>query len=114
MTSKNIYKIGKIHQLFDLNNDIVNFTCDFRITAESKDQNFEYLIISQSQLDNDDDLPNFNKAKGVGVGRVESTHGQHENYFLALKSNSDIKVQVETHFQDLSSMNIPQQPQQPQ
>ena len=59
MTQKNVYKIGKIHQLFDLNNDAINFVCNFRIMGEGPEKVFEYLVLSQSQLDNMDKLPPY-------------------------------------------------------
>jgi len=101
MTQKNVYKIGKIHQLFDLNNDAINFVCNFRIMGEGPEKVFEYLVLSQSQLDNMDKLPPFNKAKGVGVGQIVADKGLQENYFLAIKSEEDTTVQVETHFEKL-------------
>jgi len=101
MTQKNVYKIGKIHQLFDLNNDAINFVCNFRIMGEGPEKVFEYLVLSQSQLDNMDKLPPFNKAKGVGVGQIVADKGSKENYFLAIKSEEDTSVQVETHFEKL-------------
>jgi hypothetical protein len=128
MSQKNVYKIGKIHQLYDLNNDALNFICNFRIMAESPQKHFEYLVISQEQLDSDDSLPEFNKAEGVGVGRVVSDKGTHQNFFLALRSNEDQSVTVEMQFEKLpddyhltslqqqqqQQPQPQQQPQQPQ
>ena len=101
MTQKNVYTIGKIHQLFDLNNDALNFVCNFRIMCESAEKVFEYLVLSQAQLDNVEKLPDFNKAKGIGVGQIIADKGTKENYLLALKSDEDLTVQVETHFEQL-------------
>jgi hypothetical protein len=84
MSQKNVYKIGKIHQLYDLNNDALNFICNFRIMAESPQKHFEYLVISQAQLDSDDSLPEFNKAEGVGIGRVVSDKGTQQNFFFSI------------------------------
>ena len=115
MSQKNTYKIGKIHQLFDLNNDAVNFVCNFRIMADNPQKHFEYLVISQSQLDNSDKLPEFNKAPGIGVGRVVADKGVHENYFLALRSKEQHSVTVETNFTKLpDDYHIAAQQQQQQ
>jgi len=101
MSQKNVYKIGKIHQLFDLNNDALNFLCNFRIMADAQQKHFEYLVVSQEQLDSIETLPKFNKAEGVGVGRVVADKGQKQTFFLALRSDDDQSVQVETHFEKL-------------
>ncbi len=41
MSQKTVYKIGKIHQLYDINNDALNFICNFRIMAESPQKHFD-------------------------------------------------------------------------
>ena len=101
MSQKTVYKIGKTHQLFDLSNEALNFVCNFRILGTGPDKQFEYLVLSQEQLDQEGQLPPFNKATGVGVGRIIADKGQKQNYFLALKADEEMEVQVETIFQKL-------------
>ena len=100
MSTKNVYKIGKIHQLFDLSTDSINFTCNFKIQAEKSDNEFEYLVVSQEQLDSDDKLK-FNKVKGIGSGKIVADKGVKHNLFLALKSKQEMTVTVETVFENL-------------
>ena len=100
MSTKNVYKIGKIHQLFDLSTDSLNFICEFKIQAETSDNEFEYLVVSQEQLDGDDKLQ-FNKVKGIGSGRIVADKSTPQNLFLALKSTKDMTVTVDTKFEKL-------------
>jgi anthranilate/para-aminobenzoate synthase component I len=100
MSTKNVYKIGKIHQLFDLSTDSLNFICNFKIQAETSDNEFEFLVVSQEQLDGDDKLQ-FNKVKGIGSGKIVADKSTPQNLFLALKSTQDITVTVDTKFEKL-------------
>jgi pentapeptide MXKDX repeat protein len=100
MSTKNVYKIGKIHQLFDLSTDSLNFICEFKIQAETSDNEFEFLVVSQEQLDGDDKLQ-FNKVKGIGSGKIVADKSTPQNLFLALKSTQDITVTVDTKFEKL-------------
>ena len=76
MSQKIYIKLGKIQQLIDLNNDALNFFCNFRVMAEGPQKQFEYLVISQEQLDNSERLPEFNKAEGVGIGKIVADKGK--------------------------------------
>ena len=100
MSTKNIYKIGKIHQLFDLSTDSLNFICEFKIQAETSDNEFEFLVVSQEQLDGDEKLQ-FNKVKGIGSGKIVADKSTPHNLFLALKSMQDMTVTVDTKFEKL-------------
>ena len=100
MSTKNVYKIGKIYQLFDLSTDSINFICEFKIQAETSDNEFEFLVVSQEQLDGDDKLQ-FNKVKGIGSGKIVADKSTPQNLFLALKSTKDMTVTVDTKFEKL-------------
>lgn len=103
------YKIGKIQQLVDLSENHTNFKCTFKIVAPP-DAVYNMLVVTQSQLDNDDFTPSFRKERGESGGEIIADKNVQENYFLILKSD-DKPVDLEV-FRNIEPLpdNIPQMP----
>ena len=108
---KNTYKIGKLQQLIDLNQDITNFKAEFKVSSKT-DKPFMMLVTSQSQLD-DPNVNNleFKEVKGYIGGNIIADKNIFQNYFVVLKSADDQEVDLEVNLEPLPD-NIPQQQQQ--
>ena len=110
---KNTYKIGKLQQLIDLNQDITNFKAEFKVSCKT-DKPFMMLVTSQSQLD-DPNVNNleFKEVKGYIGGNIIADKNIFQNYFVVLKSDDDQEVELEVILEPLPD-NIPQQQQHQQ
>ena len=108
--TKKTYKIGKLQQLIDLNQDSTNFKAEFKVAAKDQDKIFNVLIANQSQLD-DPNIINleFKEAKGQIGGSIMADKNIFQNYFVILKSNDDQEVDLEITLEPLPD-NIPQPP----
>jgi len=108
---KNTYKIGKLQQLIDLNQDLTNFKAEFKVSSKT-DKPFRMLITNQSQLD-DPSVNNleFKEVKGSIGGNVIADKNIFQNYFVVLKSDDDHEVDLEINLEPLPD-NIPQAPPQ--
>ena len=103
MTSQKITLNGKHQQLVDLNDDKTNFITEFTITPHTLDLEKTYYasVVTQSQLDNGDDI-DFNKLNGIYKGKVENRNNTYQNYFLAIKSDSQLKdVEIKVDLEEL-------------
>jgi hypothetical protein len=90
--SENIYSIGKIKQLIDLNGDTVNFEIDFNVESESG-ESFDAVVVDQSTLDNN--KIEYKKAEnGKLSGTITNDKNVYQNYFLILKADKDINCKV--------------------
>ncbi len=110
---KNTYKIGKLQQLIDLNQDNTNFKAEFKVSSKT-DKPFMMLVTSQSQLD-DPNVNNleFKEVKGYIGGNIIADKNIFQNYFVVLKSDDDQEVELEVILEPLPD-NIPQQQQHQQ
>jgi hypothetical protein len=92
-TIKKKYKLGKIKQLIDLNEESVNFDLDFKVTCEES-TNYSLLVVDQDTLDNSEELK-YEDADGVVSGNFSVDNNVYQNYFLILKSDVPCEVLVE-------------------
>jgi len=102
-----IYNISNIKQLIDLNGKSVNFHLNFKATSLSN-ENFDALVVTQEMLDSNDPL-SYQKADGEISGQIKNENGTYNNYFLCLKSDTPMEIEV---FIDLTELQVQQEVQQ--
>lgn len=86
------YTLNRDMQLIDINNDYTAFTTIYNVTCDNQDDEFEYAVVTQKQL-NDNIFP-FKKARGIYEDSISSQTVTNENWFLALKAPKETKCKV--------------------
>jgi hypothetical protein len=110
--TKKTYILGKHNQLIDLNGDTVNFEITFAVTSENK-ETFEMAILDQKTLDSSPDIPFRKAVQGSLSGNILQDNNEYQNYFLALKSGKECKVNVEITKQEIPYKEPPVLPTPP-
>jgi hypothetical protein len=105
-TTENIYSIGKVKQLIDLNGDSINFEVDFNVESESGDP-FDILVVDQTTLDNNPKIDYKTADEGKISGSITNDKNVYQNYFLILKADKDIKCKVSISKKELPKTNFP-------
>ena len=108
-----VYKIGKVKQLIDLNQESTNFDASFRVVSKNKEP-FEILVVNQTTLDTNPNLE-YKKADGEISGRIVHDKNTKENFFIILKADKDCECMVHIDKKDLpkTPQQVPRQvPQQ--
>ena len=82
-TTENVYSIGKIKQLIDLNGDSVNFQVDFNVESQSGEP-FDILVVDQTTLDNNPKIEYKTANEGKISGSITNDKNVYQNYFLIL------------------------------
>ena len=106
------YTISSIKQLIDLNGKSVNFHLSFSVRSLTKEP-FDALVVTQEMLDSNEPL-NYQRADGEISGQIKSEHGIYNNYFLCLKSDKPMEVEVIVNINPLPVAPAQPQPQQQQ
>ena len=118
MSSTKKYTISSIKQLIDLNGKSINFHLSFLVKSLSKEP-FDALVVTQEMLDSNEPL-NYQRADGEISGQIKSENGIYNNYFLCLKSDKPMEVEVLVNINELPAnvqnnqqpLSSPQQQQQ--
>jgi len=111
-TNRQIYQIGKIKKLIDLNGDTTNFDISFRVSSRNKEP-FNLLVVDQTTLDNTPNLEYKKIENGTISGNIVQDKNIYQNYFLILKSENPCECEVEITKKELPK-KIPPPPTQPQ
>ena len=98
------YNISNIKQLIDLNGKAVNFQVDFKAVSLSN-ETFDALVVTQEMLDSNEPL-SYQRAEGQINGQIRNDNGVYNNYFLCMKSDKPMEVEV--------SIRITPLPEQPE
>lgn len=98
------YNISNIKQLIDLNGKAVNFQVDFKAVSLSN-ETFDALVVTQEMLDSNEPL-SYQRAEGQINGQIKNDNGVYNNYFLCMKSDKPMEVEV--------SIRISPLPEQPE
>jgi hypothetical protein len=99
------YNISSIKQLIDLNGKSINFQLGFKAKSVSN-ENFDVLVVTQEMLDSNEPF-NYQKSDGEISGQITNENGVYNNYFLCLKSEKPMEVDV-----TITINELPIQPQQ--
>lgn len=105
-----IYTIGKIKKLIDLNGDATNFRATFNIQSAEK-QPFEAVILDQTTLDKQEN-PEFKQVPGILSGEIVADKNTYQNYYIALRSSTPLEVSIQTELEVLPDF-IPSQEKEP-
>lgn len=110
MSSKK-YNISNIKQLIDLNGPLVNFLLDFKVTSVSN-ETFDAVVMTQEMLDTSSTIE-YQKAEGQISGQIKNDNGVYNNYFLILKSEKPMEVEVFSDLTEIPEVNpLPEQQQE--
>jgi len=94
MKTTQSYKINEIKKLIDLNGPHKNFSLNFKATSADSSP-FKAIVVDQVSLESNN-IPEYKIAsEGIITGNVKSDSGVYLNYFLMLKSDEPIVVDVE-------------------
>jgi len=87
-------KLTKKMVLIDLNQNIINFQCNF--TVHSHGIPFQAVVVTQEQLDSDDFQVEYqNVVNGIIEAEIENISNVYNNYCLLLKSEQDCDVDIQ-------------------
>ena len=84
---------NKQYQLVDLNGDLVNFKIDY-ILESTDSKPFEISIVSQEHLDDNKPIIYRKSKNGKIVGSLEHTNNIKDNYYITIKSNEEVEVNM--------------------
>lgn len=101
-----VYQIGKIKKLIDLNGDTTNFDINFRVTSRNKEI-FDLLVVDQTTLDNNSNLEYKRVDNGTISGNLIHDKNIYQNYFLILKADNPCECTVEIDKKELPKTPTP-------
>ena len=110
--SENIYNVGKIKQLIDLNSDRTNFELNFKVSSKNN-LPFYAIVVNQKTLDNDDKLDYKHVTNGIITGNIVSDKNVYQSYFLLLKADEPCECNVTLDIKDIPANIPPPPPPQP-
>lgn len=102
--NKKSYKIGKIKQLIDLNEDSTNFNLSFKVTCNDETP-FQVLVVDQKTLDETPELE-YKEVVSTISGNIVEDKNNPQNHFLVLRSETPCVVDVEIDKRELPINNI--------
>lgn len=100
MIIENEYTINNILQLVDLNQTFINFKATFDIKADNKDNKFMISIVDEEQLEDESKIE-FNSVIGHIDGEIDNTNDKYKNFYIALKSLNETKVNVKIDIKEI-------------
>jgi hypothetical protein len=98
------YGISSIKQLIDLNGSTVNFHLTFTVKSLSKEP-FDALVVTQEMLDSNSPL-NYQRAEGEISGQIKNDNNVYNSYFLCLKSDKPMEVEVTVNMNEVPAVVI--------
>lgn len=107
------YVLNQTNQLVDINDTYPSFSTMYNISCDNMQDTFEYAIVNQSMLDNNQIY--FKKSTGIIEDSFSSNNTVFENWYLVLKATKDTPCKVSLEITPLTfNVTPPQQPQQHQ
>lgn len=115
MNVNNTYDIIKTPKLIDLNGNLTKFECQFQATSDSP---FYIAVMNQKMLDNGE--IQFRPPEKQSGGTVKYDRDEHLPHYIALKADTNCKVNVQIKttplespikLQDYAEAPPPQMPQ---
>ena len=101
------YSISSIKQLIDLNGSTVNFHLTFTVKSLNKEP-FDALVVTQEMLDSNSPL-NYQRADGEISGQIKNDNNVYNSYFLCLKSDKPMDVEVTVRMTEVAAVIAPMQ-----
>jgi hypothetical protein len=87
------YTLSKVQQLIDLNHDAINFRLKFTVQSQDAEQSYQMVVVNQSQLDSGDEIQ-YKDVQGTISGEVVNDNNVYQNYYMILRSQNAISVDV--------------------
>jgi hypothetical protein len=100
MSMSKLINVSNVQQLIDLNQDLVNFKLDFKVSSENNSP-FNAVVASQAKLDSGEPLVFKNVDNGSIAGNIIADTGDKQNYYLVLKSETPTKCKVEINLEEI-------------
>lgn len=115
MKEEHKLKIGKRHQLIDLNKDNTNFRLHFECISNPPDQSYQLCVASQSDLDEMEisNLP-YKDVIGTMSGNIVADKNKYENYFVVLRADQDCDVVVGIDLEPMELLELEEPTTEPQ
>lgn len=99
-TIQRSYNCSNMNQLIDLNGQYTNFRVKFDLRSVNGEP-FKAVIADQSILDSGDDMSFREAPTGELLGEMVADNNVYQNYFLVLKSDTPVEVNVHISFEPL-------------
>jgi hypothetical protein len=106
--SVNKYSISSIKQLIDLNGSRVNFHLTFQVKSVTNEP-FDALVVTQEMLDSNSPL-NYQRAEGEISGQIKNDNNVYNSYFLCVKSDKVMEIDVTVNITDVPPVVTPTAP----
>jgi hypothetical protein len=100
MSMSKLINVSNVQQLIDLNQDLVNFKLDFKVSSENNTP-FNAVVASQAKLDSGETLAFKNVDNGSIAGNIIADTGDKQNYYLVLKSETPTKCKLEINLEEI-------------
>jgi len=110
MSIQKTITIDTIKQLIDINGDVTNFKADFTVSSLNGD-NFFIVVSDQNSLDNGEELKYQTSQSGSLSGSIINDKNVYQNYYLVLKAERPIEVNINIDFQELPPQDLNYDPQ---
>ena len=110
---KTKYKINNHNQLIDLNGDSINFELTFDIQSNPNDK-FEILVVDQNTLDTNENFIKTEYKKSVNgniQGSVKSDINKYQNFFIIIKSENEVDVEITINKKEIETQQCQTQNQ---
>lgn len=78
--------LSKIKQLIDINENLVNFDINFKITTKNNEP-FDMVIVDQNTLNNNPNLE-YKKVNGSISGNIKNNNNIFQTHFLVIKADN--------------------------
>lgn len=98
-------KLTSNHQLFDIHGALKNFKTAFNIQGDGP---FEFAIVNQTQLDNDDIV--FTKVNTSISNVFQYNDNAFQNFFICLKSDNNATVNFAYQTEEVIPTMLPEEP----
>lgn len=102
MRYKNNFVIHTTEQLIDINKGLVDFEAEISITSQNEDDNFDIVIVTQQQLDDQDFKFNYKNISHYVSVNVKSKKNEPNDFVLVIKSSNKINVDIDINLKDLN------------
>ena len=102
MRYKNNFVIHTTEQLIDINKGLVDFEAQISITSQNEDDDFDIVVVTQQQLDDQDFKFNYKNISHYVSVNVKSKRNEPNDFVLVIKSSKKINVDIDINLKDLN------------
>ena len=103
MRYKNNFVIHTTEQLIDINKSLVDFEAQISITSQNEDDDFDIVIVTQQQLDDQNFKFNYKNIVHYVNVNVKSKKNEPNDFVLVIRSSKKINVEIDINLTDLNA-----------